>query len=132
MKAACGRFPAMGAGPARTTEGEGYDPQHAMLALSMAVISVHRILATQKDSAVAVTEFRGEQCNFYGLLKHMESPDRQERKEAFHAWAALYEKISPEMRMDLFDASVFATTRWIEGHQHAAAIEGWWRRKDGN
>jgi len=43
-----------------------------------------------------------------------------------------YEKISPEMRMDLFDASVFATTRWIEGHQHADAIEGWWRRKDGN
>ena len=31
----------------------------------------------QKDSALAVTEFRGEQCNFYGLLKHMESPDRQ-------------------------------------------------------
>lgn len=43
-----------------------------------------------------------------------------------------YDKISPEMRMDLFDASVFATTRWIEGHQHADAIEGWWRRKDGN
>ena len=49
----------------------------------------------QKDSALAVTEFRGRQCNFYGLLKHMESTDRQERKEAFHAWAALYEKISP-------------------------------------
>ena len=40
----------------------------------------------QKDSALAVTDFRGEKCNFYGLLKHMESPDRQERKEAFHAW----------------------------------------------
>ena len=51
----------------------------------------------QKDSALAVTQFRGEQCNFYGLLKHMESPDRQERKEAFHAWAALYEKISPDL-----------------------------------
>ena len=51
----------------------------------------------QKDSALAVTEFRGEQCNFYGLLKHMESPDRQERKEAFHAWAALYEKISSQL-----------------------------------
>ena len=49
----------------------------------------------QKDSATAVTEFRGEQCNFYGLLKHMEFTDREERKEAFHAWAALYEKISP-------------------------------------
>lgn len=51
----------------------------------------------QKDSAVAVTEFRGEQCNFYGLLKHMESPDRAERREAFHAWAKLYEKISPKL-----------------------------------
>ena len=51
----------------------------------------------QKDSALAVTDFRGEKCNFYGLLKHMESPDRQERKEAFHAWAALYEKISPQL-----------------------------------
>ena len=51
----------------------------------------------QKDSALASTSFRGEQCNFYGLLKHMESPDRQERKDAFHAWAALYEKISPQL-----------------------------------
>ena len=51
----------------------------------------------QKDSALAVTDFRGEKVNFYGLLKHMESTDRQERKEAFHAWAALYEKISPRL-----------------------------------
>ena len=51
----------------------------------------------QKDSALAVTEFRGEKCNFYGLLKHMESTDRAERKEAFEAWAALYESISPQL-----------------------------------
>ena len=51
----------------------------------------------QKDSAVAVTDFRGEKCNFYGLLKHMQSTDREERKEAFHAWAALYEQISPKL-----------------------------------
>ena len=51
----------------------------------------------QKDSALAVTEFRGERCNFYGLLKHMESPDREERREAFHAWAKLYESISPKL-----------------------------------
>ncbi|MBQ9196801.1 MAG: M3 family oligoendopeptidase [Clostridia bacterium] len=51
----------------------------------------------QKDSAMAVTDFRGEKCNFYGLLKHMESTDRQERKEAFEAWAALYEQISPKL-----------------------------------
>ena len=53
--------------------------------------------AYQKDSAMAVTEFRGEKCNFYGLLKHMESPDREERREAFHAWAALYESISSKL-----------------------------------
>lgn len=51
----------------------------------------------QKDSALAVTEFRGEKVNFYGLLKHMESTDRQERKEAFQAWAALYEQISQQL-----------------------------------
>ena len=51
----------------------------------------------QQDSAQASTAFRGERCNFYGLLKHMESPDRQERKEAFHAWAKLYERISPKL-----------------------------------
>ena len=51
----------------------------------------------QKDSAMAATEFRGEKCNFYGLLKHMESTDRDERREAFHAWAKLYESISPKL-----------------------------------
>ncbi len=64
----------------------------------------------QKDSALAVTEFRGEKCNFYGLLKHMESPDRQERKEAFHAWAALYEKISPDLD-GVYDELVHLRTR---------------------
>ena len=53
--------------------------------------------AYQKDSALASVEFRGEVCNFYGLLKHMESTDRQERREAFHAWAKLYESISPKL-----------------------------------
>ena len=53
--------------------------------------------AYQKDSALATTEFRGESCNFYGLLKHMESTDREERREAYLAWAALYEKISPQL-----------------------------------
>ena len=53
--------------------------------------------AYQKDSALASVELRGEVCNFYGLLKHMESTDRQERREAFHAWAKLYESISPKL-----------------------------------
>ncbi len=64
----------------------------------------------QKDSAMAATTFRGERCNFYGLLKHMESPDRAERKEAFHAWAALYEKISPQLDAQ-FDELVQLRTR---------------------
>ena len=51
----------------------------------------------QKDSAAATTEFRGEKCNFYGLLKHMESTDRKERREAFLAWAGLYESISGKL-----------------------------------
>lgn len=37
-----------------------------------------------------------------------------------------YEKISPEMRMDLFDASVFACVRWIEAHTKAERVRNWW------
>ena len=51
----------------------------------------------RKTTAQAATAFRGEPCNFYGLLKHMQSTDRQERREAFAAWAGLYEKISPTL-----------------------------------
>ena len=51
----------------------------------------------QKESALASVEFRGEQCNFYGLLKHMESTDRDERREAYHAWAGLYRQISGKL-----------------------------------
>ena len=51
----------------------------------------------RKATAKAKTIFRGRECNFYGLLKHMESEDRMERKEAFEAWAELYERISPEL-----------------------------------
>lgn len=37
-----------------------------------------------------------------------------------------YDKISPEMRMDLFDASVFACVRWIEAHTKAEKVKNWW------
>ncbi len=53
--------------------------------------------AYQKTTALANTQFRGEKCNFYGLLKHMESTDRTERREAFEAWAALYASIAPTL-----------------------------------
>ena len=41
-----------------------------------------------------------------------------------------YEKISPEMRMDLFDASVFAAVRWIEAHTKRERIRNWWGFND--
>jgi len=50
-----------------------------------------------KDAALCKTNFRGEECNFYGLLKHMLSIDREERKEAFNAWADLYESVSEKL-----------------------------------
>jgi len=53
--------------------------------------------AYKKTAAACKTTFRGEECNFYGLLKHMESPDRQERREAYLAWAKLYEEVSPTL-----------------------------------
>jgi len=53
--------------------------------------------AYKKTAAACKTTFRGEEVNFYGLLKHMESSDREERKEAYLAWAKLYEDISQKL-----------------------------------
>ena len=50
-----------------------------------------------KTAATASTFFRGEERNFYGLLKFMQSTDRSTRREAFHAWAELYARIAPEL-----------------------------------
>lgn len=50
-----------------------------------------------KASATAVTDFRGQKCNFYGLLKAMQSTDRETRREAFVAWANLYAQVAPEL-----------------------------------
>lgn len=36
-----------------------------------------------------------------------------------------YEKVQPEMRMDLFDASVFAAVRWIESHSKREKVAKW-------
>lgn len=38
-----------------------------------------------KTQAAATVDFRGEQLGTYGLLKHMQSTDRTERKAAFEA-----------------------------------------------
>lgn len=48
----------------------------------------------KKTVAACKTTFRGEELNFYGLLKRMESPDRAERREAYLSWAKLYEGVS--------------------------------------
>ncbi|MEA4869700.1 MAG: M3 family oligoendopeptidase [Christensenella sp.] len=56
----------------------------------------------KKTTAACKTDFRGEEVNFYGLLKHMESPDREERREAYLAWAKLYEGIADKLD-ELYD-----------------------------
>ena len=50
-----------------------------------------------KTAASCSVEFMGEKCNFYGLLRHMQSTDRAERKAAFIEWSKLYESISPKL-----------------------------------
>ena len=58
-----------------------------------------------KTVATCKTNFNGEDCNFYGLLKHMENPDREIRKQAFLAWAKMYEEVSPKLD-ELYDKLV--------------------------
>ncbi|MBQ7637477.1 MAG: M3 family oligoendopeptidase [Clostridia bacterium] len=53
--------------------------------------------AYSKTAAGCSVEFMGEKCNFYGLLKHMQSIDREERRKAFEEWARLYEGISGKL-----------------------------------
>ncbi|MCH5197323.1 MAG: M3 family oligoendopeptidase [Oscillospiraceae bacterium] len=53
--------------------------------------------AYSKTAAGCSVEFKGEKCNFYGLLRHMQSVDREERKSAFNEWAKLYEGVSPAL-----------------------------------
>ncbi len=50
-----------------------------------------------KTAATASVEFMGEKCNFYGLLRHMESIDREERKSAAEEYAKLLEGISGDL-----------------------------------
>ena len=64
-------------------------------------------------SSGASTEFRGEKCNFYGLLKAMQSPDRALRREAFEAWSALYASIAPELDQ-IYDEMIAARSEMAE------------------
>ena len=51
----------------------------------------------RKITAGCSVEFHGEKCNFYGLLKYMQDPDREVRKAAFLEWSKLYAQIAPEL-----------------------------------
>ena len=64
-----------------------------------------------KIAASCSVEFMGETCNFYGLLRHMQSVDREERKAAFLAWAKLYEDVSP--KLDAIYGKLTSTRRMI-------------------
>ena len=50
-----------------------------------------------RTAAAPQAEFHGETLNFYGLLKKMQDPDREIRKEAMKKWSALYESISRKL-----------------------------------
>ncbi len=50
-----------------------------------------------RAAAACHTQFAGENCNFYGLLKHMLSPDREMRRSAFKAWSSLYASAAEEL-----------------------------------
>ncbi len=58
--------------------------------------------AFTKKMASCKAVFKGEECNFYGILRYMQSLDREERKEAFNVFAKMYEEISPELD-ELYD-----------------------------
>ncbi|MBS7262853.1 MAG: M3 family oligoendopeptidase [Eubacteriales bacterium] len=59
----------------------------------------------RKTTAGFSCDFRGEKCNFYGLLRHMESPDAAERRDAAEAWARGYEGIAPALE-EVYDKLV--------------------------
>ncbi|MBO4500603.1 MAG: M3 family oligoendopeptidase [Clostridia bacterium] len=74
--------------------------QEKLIKLSIILPMIKENKLTTEYSKIAAgcsVEFMGEKCNFYGLLKHMESTDREERRAAFAEWAKLYEGISPKL-----------------------------------
>ena len=59
------------------------------------------------------TEFEGEDCNFSGLMKHMQSTSRPTRQKAFRAWAGLYESVSGKLD-EIYDRMVEVRKRQAE------------------
>ena len=77
-----------------------YEVQMKLIKLSIVLPAIREgNLSTEysKTAAACSVEFMGEKCNFYGLLKHMQSTDRNERKAAFDEWAKLYESVSGKL-----------------------------------
>ena len=76
---------------------KNYETQMRLVKLTTVLPSIREsnlCTAYSKTAAGCSVEFMGEKCNFYGLLKHMQSTDRNERKAAFEEWAKLYESVS--------------------------------------
>lgn len=76
------------------------ETQEKLMKMSIILPSVKENNLTTEYSKIAAAcsvDFMGEKCNFYGLLRHMQSTDREERKNAFEAWAKLYEDVSPKL-----------------------------------
>lgn len=62
-----------------------------LLKINKLTMEYSKLLASQSVA------FGGEKCNFYGLLKHMENPGREVRKQAMAAWSEAYRKIAPRL-----------------------------------
>ena len=82
---------------------------------------VSRFMKTQ---AAATVEFKGEQIGNYGLLKIMQSTDRAERKEAFEAWAKLYEGIAPTLE-EVYDGLVKVRAGMVKEARDLRALFRW-------
>ncbi len=78
------------------------------------LIEESELCVLYRDKAAGCqVSFMGETVNFYGLLKHMESPDRAVRRAAFAEWASLYEGISADLD-GIFDRLAAVRVRMAE------------------
>ena len=71
--------------------------QHSFKTVLLNIKESLLMMEYSKVTAQAKTDFNGKQLNFYGLLKEMQDPDREHRKNALKAWSDLYESISAKL-----------------------------------
>lgn len=77
-----------------------HEVQEKLMSEAIIAPSIEENTLSSEYSKVAAScsvEFMGEKCNFYGLLRHMQSTDREERRAAFIEWAKLYEGVAPRL-----------------------------------